>query len=296
MPDRGDLSAAALATGVGSTPYQYRALVPWVVGALHTVHPLERETIAIVFAAVTTSSLVLLSLVLRRFVALFVPDPSVASVAALSVYAVLPLIYFERPFFPYDIPSVLFFTVGLILIHQRNWLWYYPLFLIATLNRETSLFLTVTFLFALFDRLRPRTLALMTASQLGIWIAVQMALWTAYRDNPWLGYNIYRPQVQVNLETLLTWPVRSLLILLTWTALCFCAATWQRRIDNVFLRRALRTVPVFVAVMFVAGFLLELRIYGEVVPIVLTSAWVLILDLIRQAGRPRLVVPDAVKA
>jgi len=55
------------------------------------------------------------------------------------------------------------------------------------------------------------------------------------------------------------------------------------RITNVFLRRNLWTVPVFIAAMFVVGFVIELRIYGEVLPIVLAAAWVVFLDVIKES-------------
>ena len=45
---------------------------------------------------------------------------------------------------------------------------------------------------------------------------------------------------------------------------------------------SLWTVPVFIAGMFVAGFVIELRIYGEVLPIVVAAFWVAFLDVIAE--------------
>src|SRR5467141_3903723 len=116
-PDHGDDSPSALAAGVASTPYQYRVLVPWIVRAAVEMHLIRPESEMAMFVGL--------------------------QVVALSVYAILPFNYFNLPYYPYDVPSVVFFTLGLILIHDRNWVWFYPLFGIATLNRETSIFLTV---------------------------------------------------------------------------------------------------------------------------------------------------------
>jgi len=69
---------------------------------------------------------------------------------------------------------------------------------------------------------------------------------------------------------------------------------WHQRIGDERLRRTLWTVPVFVAGMFVAGFVIELRIYGEVLPIVLAAFWVVLLDLVQESvGQRRLVAPSS---
>src|SRR5206468_2339407 len=153
--------------------------------------------------------LVALAFAFRRYLSLFVVDPSDArlvSVMALTIYAVLPFNYFNAPYYPYDVPSVLFFTVGLLLIHGGGWIWYYPLFVLATFNRETSIFLVVAAVLAWFDRYSRGRLALLAGSQLAIWIAIKSLLWFLYRHNRWLGYGLYQFQLKVNLLTLLDSP------------------------------------------------------------------------------------------
>ncbi len=62
---------------------------------------------------------------------------------------------------------------------------------------------------------------------------------------------------------------------------------WHRRIRDTDLRRTLWIVPVFIAGMMFAGFVTELRIYGELLPVVLAAFWVVFLDLIEETWRPR---------
>lgn len=282
-PDHGDDSPTALAAGVASTPYQYRVLVPWIVRAAVEMHLIRPESEMAMFVRIQVVFLVLLAFVFRRYLSLFITDRVLTSVMALSVYAILPFNYFNLPYYPYDVPSVVFFTLGLILIHDRNWLWFYPLFAIATLNRETSISLTVVTVFVLFDQYSWRKLAVLVGSQAAIWVVIKAALWVLYQQNRWMGYGLYEYQLKVNVATLLNFPVKGLIALATWGCLWLAVLIWYPRITDVFLRRNLWTVPVFVAAMFVAGFVIELRIYGEVLPIVLAAAWVVFLDVIKES-------------
>jgi hypothetical protein len=68
--------------------------------------------------------------------------PLTLAMAALT-YAMLTTPHLR---FVYDLPSLAFFSLGLYLIYFRSHLfWLVVLFLVATLNRETSLFLLVIF-------------------------------------------------------------------------------------------------------------------------------------------------------
>jgi hypothetical protein len=293
-PDHGPDSPVALAAGVASTPYQYRVLVPWLVRGVTELHLIRPESQVALFMALQVVALFLLAIVVRRYLSMFITDQVLTSVAALSVYAILPFNYFNLPYYPYDVPSVVFFTLGLILIHDEKWSWFLPLFALATLNRETSIFLAVATAFAWFDRYSWRKLALLIASQGAIWIAIKAALWLLYAQNRWMGYGLYEYQLKVNIATLLTFPVKGIIALATWGCLWLAVVVWYPRLTDGFLKRNLWTVPVFIAGMFFAGFVIELRIYGEVLPIILAAAWVVFLDVMRESfDRTRLRAVNA---
>jgi len=287
-PDHGSDSPEALVAGVASTPYQYRVLVPWLVRAALDAHLIRPDSQMAAFAVIQTVALVLLAVAFRRSLSLFIQDGVLSSVMALTLYAVLPFNYFNLPYYPYDIPSVLFFTVGMLLIYERRWSWFYPLFIAATLNRETSIFLTVVTVFVLYDRYRPQTLAALAGSQLAIWAAIKAALWMIYQENRWMGYGLYQFQLKVNVATLRDYPIKGVIALATWGCLWLAVVIWHRRIHDMSLKRTLWTVPVFIAGMFVAGFVIELRIYGEMLPIILAAFWVAFLDLIEESLKDRL--------
>jgi hypothetical protein len=295
-PDHGDDSPMALAAGVASTPYQYRVLVPWIVRAATDLRAIRPESQMAMFRTLQVIALVLLGVVFRRYLSMFIADRVLGSVMALTLYAILPFNYFNLPYYPYDVPSVMFFTLGLILIHDERWWWFYPLFIVATLNRETSIFLAVVTAFAWYDRYAWPKLTALVASQAAIWIAIKAALWILYQNNRWMGYGLYEYQLKVNIATLVESPLMAVMALATWACLWLAVVVWYPRIRHVFMRRTLWTIPVFIAGMFVAGVIIELRIYGEMLPMVLAAAWVAFLDVVKESlTRSELVwVPDTV--
>jgi hypothetical protein len=281
-PPHGDDSPEALVAGEASTPYQYRVLVPWLVRGALATGLITPESQLTMFAAIQVAVLIALAFVFRRFLELFVKDRVLTSVMALSLYAILPFNYFNFPYYPYDVPAVLFFTLGLILIHDEKWSLFFPLFIVATINRESSIFLAVATALVFFDKYAWPKLAMLVGSQAAIWTVIKTALWLIYRQNRWLGYGLYQFQLRMNIATLRTFPVKGAIALATWGCLWIAVVVWHQRIRDPFLRRTLLTIPVFVAAMFIVGFVIELRIYGEVLPIVLAAFWVVFLDLCKR--------------
>jgi hypothetical protein len=280
---RGDNSPEAIAAGTAGTPYQYRALIPWMVRAAVETRVVALEDERTLFAVVEGLALLSIGVVFRRLVSIFIQGDVLTAVVALTVYAVLPFNYFNGPFFPYDTPSVLFFMVGLILIHQEQWRWFYPMFALATVNRETSIFLVVVTVLVLAGRYGGRVLAAMAGAQLAIWAVIKIALWLLYYDNRGVAFSLFDYQLRVNAFTVLEAPIKSLATLATWGCAWIWVLLWLSHIRDDFLRRALWVVPVFVAGMLVVGFLPEIRIYGEMIPLILVAFWVAFLDVIKEA-------------
>jgi hypothetical protein len=279
----GDNSPEALAAGTGGTPYQYRALIPWMVRAAVEAKAVAPQHERIVFAAFEGVTLLSIGLVFRRLLSLFITGDALTAALALTVYAVLPFNYFNGPFFPYDTPSALFFMIGLILIHEQRWRWFYPVFALATLNRETSIFLAVVTVLVLAGRYSNRAVAMLAGSQLAIWVIIKAVLWLLYQHNPGTAFRFFDFQLRVNVFTVLEAPIKSLATLSTWGCLWIWVLVWLSRIRHDFLTRALWVVPVFLAGMMLVGFLPEIRIYGEMLPLILVAFWVAFLDVIREA-------------
>ena len=97
-------------------------------------------------------------------------------------------------YYPYDIPSLTFFAAGVILFQQKKWLWFYPVFLLACLNRESACFISLGgFLLTLqigkktnfVETLKSnRSMLAQVIAQAGIWLALRLILCYAFRNNP----------------------------------------------------------------------------------------------------------------
>ena len=84
-------------------------------------------------------------------------------------------------YYPYDIPSMTFFAGGVILFLQKKWLWFYLIFILACLNRESACFITLGgFLLALQIGKKSNLVTIVLSNkrmlthvlaQAGIWLA-----------------------------------------------------------------------------------------------------------------------------
>jgi hypothetical protein len=190
--------------------------------------------------------------------------------------------------FPYDFLSMGFFTLGVYLIYTRRFWGLLALFPIATLNRETALFLIP--LLALdamadedglaWERLRDTRLLLKLASLVVIWIGVYLYVKHRFAGNATeLG-----SRVAYNLKWLANpwyWPkIASGCAYLTPFVLLL-----RRRIEDVRFRAYVWVIPMWWAFMFLFSLLLEVRVYGELAGLVALAATLILEGSMR--GTPR---------
>ncbi len=290
-------SLTALLAGTAQTPYQYRALVPWLANGVLAVLP-KAAAVAptAVFKLFDFLAVFLFAVSFKYYISLFLKDKTQSSVLALSLFYVLPFNFLTKinyhaglsylpVWYPCDMPSILFFTLGLIFIYKRQWRWYYPLFLVATFNRETSCFLTAVYLFTAYGNERPRTLILHISAQIAIWGAIKLFLYRLYAGNP--GDGLLLNTVVFNLN-ILRHPSVYLPLLSSLGFIWIPVLIYYRRIQDAFLIRALLVVIPFIVGMSCVGALPELRIYGELIPIVLAPFLLVLRDFLaeRRPGEP----------
>ena len=193
----------------------------------------------------------------------------------LLLLALCAATYLQTFLYVYDLPSLAFFTAGLYCIYLRRFAALLVLFPVATLNRETTLFLIP--LLAIDEiitadgwrwrrLLAPAPLAKL-ASLSVIWIALQVLVRHLYRTSPTeLGLRIGK-----NIGWLLHppfWPQ----ILSTCGFLLPIVLLLGRRIEDRRLRAYLWIIPPWAAFMFVYAHLLEVRCYGELMGLVSLAA------------------------
>lgn len=198
--------------------------------------------------------------------------------------------------FIYDLPSLAFFSTAMYLIYfRRHWSWFVALFFLATINRETTLLLLPLYMIdaAVIGGklqwraiLRVRTLAVVLPLAL-FWIAWEMLIRHVFAHN--------RSEFYPRLD----WNVKSLLVPQAWPQLVSTCAyllpfvlLLRRRIPDARLRAWLWIMPCWLAFMFSYGIIIETRIFGELIPLVVCATGLIMEELLLSRMRalsPRLV-------
>jgi hypothetical protein len=177
--------------------------------------------------------------------------------------------------FIYDFPSLAFFATAMYLMYFRwHWIYFAGLFVLATLNRETTLLLLPLYMLnkavegerlqwpLLFQR---RTLQVVVPLAVG-WAAWQIFLRHVFAHNA----SEFYPRIDWNVKSLVApqaWPQ---LLSACGYLLLFIVVT-RRRIGDPRLRAWLWLVPVWLGFMFVYGILIETRVFGELIPFVVCA-------------------------
>jgi len=265
----------ALADGTAYKPFQFRALVPWLAGWNSAAGICELKT---AYMAIEGVSVVGVFYALRYLLRDYVSGWAREGLPFLGLYA-LPWDYIlprDIPIIvPSDITAVAFFAVGLALLRERRWVWFYPVFLIGTLNRETMIFLLIVFVLVEWGQMAKRQLTVHAAIMIALWGGVRVLMNALYGGNPGEAIEIYHVGSQVthlstNLQMLVS-PARLLVILSSFGFLWVPVLFFYRRITDHFTRRALWVIPIYVIMILLIGNMNEMRVWGEMLALIILA-------------------------
>lgn len=293
---------ALLVQGRGELPFQYRMLVPALIGLLQKIPACQWVSLVDWYKALDWLSTVGAVLAFRSFLtAVFAQRTRLASFLSLTLLAVLPwpflLSRYDAFYYHYDMPALCFFTAGLTALYRRNWKLFYPLFIIGTFNRETTCFLTVIYLATAIGQYPLRVWLGHVSLQATLWVAVKGFLIWLYRDNP--GVGLFAAQWQTNLPLLLN-PQILLMLSSLWGFTWIPVLLWGHTIPDRFIRRALWAVPLFLLGMGIVGMMAEMRVYSEFLTLILAAFWLIVEARFWQspgqaAGLPVAASPEGVE-
>jgi hypothetical protein len=177
--------------------------------------------------------------------------------------------------FIYDMPSLAFFATAMWMIYVRKPVWQFMLlFVVANLNRETILLTLPLFMIdrAFIDG-KLRYAKLLQWSSLKVVLPL-CAYWAAYQSfiRWWyFGNNSeFYPRLDWNVKSLLVpqaWPQ----LLSTCGYMLLFVIVMRKRIPDTRLRAWLWMVPIWAVFMFSYGILIETRVFGELIPLVVCS-------------------------
>jgi hypothetical protein len=306
------LNLRAYAAGTLATPFQGRILMAWLLhataGSAHPGPILTRITshlpeelgdpYILVILIVTYVSLLVAVLGARASLLTLTGDRRFASWAALltiyMAYFNLATSYGLTYMLPYDVPSLAFFTLGVwLIISQRYWI-LLPLFAVATLNRETTCFLTIFLaLYAWFSfrevqdpsRMRAFRRAMShIALQTVVWFAIRLWIRHLFIHNPHeaAGGGLFVLEFSANFRSLLKppqWP----LFLSVFGYTLPLVIVYRKWIGKPALERSLMVLlPLWLAAMLLIGVIVEIRIFDELtaflvpaVALILRNRWIL---------------------
>jgi len=301
-------------TGTADTPFQYRVFVVWLLKAtMFVISSLTgwgtsqtatamKDLMIFVEVAFVFGIVVLF----RMYLAQYFRSGAVSSILAFMVFLVLPYNYLLAPmytqpfnnppaiyhpvFYMYDLPSLFFFTLGVLLLSRRKMFLFYILFAVATLNRETTCFLTMIYAFDALGRERPKTIAAHVLGQAAIWGGIKYGLFLMYGSNP--GAGLFELHFFSNVRFITVFK-RIPTVISNLGGLWIPVLLLYRYIPDRFVRRAsLVVVPFFVG-MAIVGNVYELRIYGELIPVVLPAVLIIIKELVLRFERGSGTSPEA---
>ena len=271
--------------GKAYKPFVYRTLLPGTVRLITSALPADiRTSISqsdlnipnweqeflteyLVASILMCASLVGFGLAIRYlFNGIFHAPARFVDLVSLAAIACLPF-FFKYYSYIYDFPTLFLFTLGLGLMVRCKWPQFLILFLIACLNKETAILLTLMFAIYFWGRRDLVNRMLFTRllfCQLGIFLLIRMGIVWNFRNNPGssLEFHLFDHNFMLLLQP---YSLSALFVVLGLTLLIFYK--WSEK--PLFLKRGLWMLVPLVAAALFFGYIDELRDYYEVYPILL---------------------------
>ena len=284
--DNGHSGVGSMVYGTAYRPYVYRALVPGIARLVTPFVPVSfvedvmsfevtrqwltlldavtypRE--AFVIMLLLLGSLVGFVLVFRQLMRDLGYSELMQNIASIAALSIMPL--FFRFGYIYDFSGLFLFTLGLMLLSQKQFAWYLVVFALATLNKETSILLTAIFVFHYWKRLNRKQFLWIGILQLAIFVMIKGSLTYYFANNPgsFVQYHLS--------EHLLFFRIAPVAFLVLSTVLgiglvLLVIIGWKNK--PIFIRNStVIFAPLFVLYIFF-GFPLEIRVFLELLPILM---------------------------
>ena len=272
--------------GTAQRPFQYRILVPQLVRLLEAMTPnamrqliqasagpfqasldhafITDPVVGLYLVLILFAALVAYRLAFRYLASTFYPERAelASFVALLAIIALFRYGYF------YDFTSLLFGTLLFAFMFRAHWIAYMATFVLACLNKETSIVFVGIFAVCLWKAMDRKMYLGLIAAQTMIWAAVRLATMTAYAENPG-GDAFWYFDFNLKAYTRLG---PSAAIAATALAALFVLVLWRFTQKPRPLRLSLVGLPPMFVLFLSFGYPYEFRVFYEVLPPVLLLA------------------------
>jgi hypothetical protein len=251
--------------------FRLRVLMPYLASAIRAVTRADFHMIYRLLAAVSVFGTLL---AYRRYLTCFMRPAAAGLMAVGIIYPLLwNLCLLNNLYFPFDLPSILFFIIGLDAVYRRNLPAFYAALLLGMLNRETAAFLILIFVFSMYGRMPLRRLLghlvaqVVVAAGLKLGISAALDVKVDWFEGSHLAHNagVLRDMFTLQGNALKDWGKALLVFGGLWLVLPF---VWKKQPGS--LRRVVLVVVPFIAAMVLRAVVDEIRDYTELIPVILT--------------------------
>jgi hypothetical protein len=253
-----------------AAPFSYRVLVPAIDAAITSLIPISHYWLEQVWSTLTVFATMLC--MTRLFKDYRKKAPWLATLILWPM--IFNYIIYGEYLTPYDLPSMLFFTLGLIMLRSR---WLPLLIVIATFNRETALMIPLAFAAVMYKQIPTSEWLKSCSAYVGLWLITKVLITFAF---PGIGpaESVFDPTSNIDLllHLNIVWALTIFGGLHLVYVFCLLKA------EGSLLRLALPAL-IFVIINFFTATFLEERIFNELIPIfVLTIVYVILKKTIDQ--------------
>ncbi len=251
-------------TRINRLPVKYPSIIPGL-----SILSWEHEALNLYLIGMVVIYLFLLGfLITFRWLMqyLFITPPLALTLAPIA--ALVLLFPWVNVTYIYDFSSLFFFTLCLVLMLRRDWRSFMIIYLVACLNKETILLISLQFILyeGFYKKMDKALFWKLLAGQIIGFLLIRLALAVIFRDLP--GGNFEFHLLTHNLPLLAIWikDYSPAAYLLTLIILTFGFYAWSEQ--PLFLRYGLVTLLVLIFLTFLFGWMNEWRDYLEAFPYV----------------------------
>lgn len=257
---------AQLLDGIADKPFQYRILIPFLVNQLSSLLEFSPKSL---FQIIEVLSTFFLIITFRNLLLAITKNRIKSTLFAYSLIIILPFNFLIplTPYYPSDIPSILFITIGYFLLYKNKMGFYYLILFIGTFNRETTVLLILIFILNYWRKGINVNFILHILLQLTTWLGIKLLLFYVFKDN---GGNVFEDHIIKNINQMLS-PKFYPYLFSSMGYIWILTIVFYGYIKDKFVKNSLTVAIPFVVGMFIIGNIAELRIYGDLIPIILTG-------------------------
>ena len=280
-------SLNAVASFNTAKPYQFRLLMPVIFDFFKPLHAVYGKYL---YNAWNVAAVLLIQVVFYKLLCGYFKNKKyLLWVAPVILYPILfNYIILNQSYQYYDFTAILFFTVGLYYIMNKNTTALFIFFTIAIINKETAGYLIFAYMFFNYKTLFTKKVLVNTFLLGVIFIGYKLLLGYIFRANPGdsfeIGYyeNIRIVNELLSNKTLLKNLALNFGGLYIFAILLFVTRLWKKYPDKRKVFMNLAIVPYYIFGIFIT-YITEVRVYTELIPMI-TVLFLIFLSSFKFSG------------